>query len=392
MLLQLTKDEERILDGEKGEGLRKMMKLIVGLATISGAEKLIEIESAHISGISYQNIGDEGLSFLEWLVEEGVHVSVPTTINPAAIDLYQQGYTHDEFYKKQERIVNAYIKLGAKPTLSCTPYFLDNIPSPGSHLAWAESSAVIYANTFLNAYTNKESGLSALAAAVIGKTGYYGLHVDENRKPQIAIKVVADISSSLDFGILGYRIGELVGDKIPVIVGKSPKTIPERKQFVAGLSASGTIGMVSFSNNLISNENRIDVIEIDNKEMLNVKSRFSSLDVDIVYLGCPHLSLSEIKELAILLQKRRVKNGKSLLLYTSISAYKIANEEGLVRIIENSGARIFAGACPVFNPSMYKGVIGTDAIKTAHYLKATKSSQIAISNTILLIESVTEIR
>jgi len=394
MLLQLTKDEERILDGEKGEGLRKMMKLIVGLATISGAEKLIKIESAHISGISYQNIGDEGLSFLEWLVDEGVRVSVPTTINPAAIDLYQRDYTDvsDEFYKKQERIVNAYIKLGAKPTLSCTPYFLDNVPSPGSHLAWAESSAVIYANTFLNAYTNKESGLSALAAAVIGKTGYYGLHIDENRRPQIAIKVTTDLSSALDFGILGYRVGELVGDKIPVIIGSSPKTIPERKQFVAGLSASGTVGMVRFSNNLTPSKDRIDIIEIDGKEILNVRSRFSSLDVDIVYLGCPHLSLAEVRELAMLLQKRRVKNGKSLLLYTSISAYKIANEEGLVRIIESSGARIFAGACPVFNPSKYKGVIGTDAIKTAHYLKATKSSQIAVSNTMLLIESVTEMK
>lgn len=393
MLLQLTKDEEKILDGEKGEGLRKMMKLIVGLATISGAEKLIRIESAHISGISYQNIGDEGLSFLEWLVEEGVHVSVPTTINPAAIDLYQQGQdVDDEFYKKQERIVNAYIKLGAKPTLSCTPYFLDNVPSPGAHLAWAESSAVIYANTFLNAYTNKESGLSALAAAVIGKTGYYGLHIDENRKPKIAIKVVTVLSSSLDFGILGYRIGELVGDKIPVIIGSFPKTIPERKQFVAGLSASGTVGMVRFSNNLISSKDRIDVIEINDKEISDVRSRFASLDIDVVYLGCPHLSLAEVRELAMLLQKRKVKSGKSLLLYTSISAYKIANEEGLVRIIENSGARIFAGACPVFNPSKYKGIIGTDAIKTAHYLKATKSSQITISNTMLLIESVTEMK
>ncbi len=391
-LLQLTKDEEKILDGEKGEGLRKMMKLIVGLATIEGAEKLIKIESAHISGISYQNIGDEGLSFLEWLIEEGVHVSVPTTINPAAIDLYQQKMeTSEEFYRKQERIINAYIKLGAKPTLSCTPYFLDNVPSPGSHLAWAESSAVIYANTFLNAYTNKESGLSALAAAVIGKTGYYGLHIDKNREPRIIIKVTAELTSSLDFGILGYRVGELVGDKIPVIVGAIPRTISERKQFVAGLSASGTIGMVKFSDDFNLSERKIDNIEIDKKEILNVRSRFSSLNADVIYLGCPHLSFEEIRELAMLLRKRKVKMGKSLLLYTSISAYKMANEEGLIRIIENSGAKIFAGACPVFNPIMPIGTVGTDAIKTAHYLKATKMPEIVISDNLLLIESITEV-
>jgi predicted aconitase len=389
MLLHLTKEEESILNGEKGEGLRKMMKLVVGLATVSGAEKLIKIESAHVSGISYENIGDEGLSFLEWLVKENVHVSVPTTINPGAIDLQQWKITgiSKDYYEKQKRIVDAYIKLGAKPTLSCTPYFLDNVPSPGSHLAWAESSAVIYANTFLNVYTNKESGLSALAAAIIGKTGYYGLHLDENREPQVVVKVKVDLSSSLDFGILGYRIGELVGDRIPAIIGTIPRSISDQKQFAAGLSASGTVGMVSFSNRVIAAE---DKIEIDEKELRNVRTRFMSLDIDTVYLGCPHLSLSELRELAELLNKRRVRKGKSLVLYTSISAYKIAYEEGLIRVIEKSGANVFAGACPVFNPKRSDGVIGTDAIKTAHYLSASKGSRIYITENMSLIEAVTE--
>ncbi len=389
MPLHLTKEEESILNGEKGEGLRKMMKLVVGLATVAGAEKLIKIESAHVSGISYENIGDEGLSFLEWLVKENVHVSVPTTINPGAIDLQQWKIAgvNEDYYEKQKRIVDAYIKLGAKPTLSCTPYFLDNVPSPGSHLAWAESSAVIYANTFLNAYTNKESGLSALAAAVIGKTGYYGLHLDENREPKVIVKVKVDLSSSLDFGILGYRIGELVGDRIPAIIGANPKSVSDQKQFVAGLSASGTIGMVKFSDSAILVE---DKLEIDEKEMMNVRTRFMSLDVDAVYLGCPHLSLLELRELAGLLNKRRVRKGKSLLLYTSISAYKIAYEEGLIRVIEKSGAKVFAGACPVFNPQRSSDVIGTDAIKTAHYLSISKGSRVYITENISLIESVTE--
>ncbi|MEM3832051.1 MAG: aconitase X catalytic domain-containing protein [Thermoprotei archaeon] len=388
--MYLTKEEESILNGEKGEGLRKMMKLVIGLATVAGAERLIKIESAHVSGISYENIGDEGLSFLEWLMKENVHVSVPTTINPGAIDLQQWKSTgvSEDYYEKQKRIVDAYIKLGAKPTLSCTPYFLDNVPSPGSHLAWAESSAVIYANTFLNVYTNKESGLSALAAAVIGKTGYYGLHLDENRKPKVIVKVKVDLSSSLDFGILGYRIGELVGDSIPAIIGAMPKSISDQKQFSAGLSASGTIGMVKFLDNTVEAE---DKIEIDEKEMMNVRARFTSLDIDAVYLGCPHLSLLELRELASLLGKRRVKQGKSLLLYTSISAYKIAYEEGFIKVIEKSGAKVFAGACPVFNPKKSNGVIGTDAIKTAHYLNVSKGARICITENMSLIESVTEV-
>ena len=143
--MYLTKEEERMLNSEN-ETISKAMEIIVKIGELFGAEKLIRIESAHISGISYQNIGDEGL---EWLESLKAKVRVKTTINPAGMDLKRwRDFVDEKFYEKQLRILNALRRIGAELTLTCTPYYIHK-PNLGEHLAWAESSAVVYANSII---------------------------------------------------------------------------------------------------------------------------------------------------------------------------------------------------------------------------------------------------
>ncbi|MEM3220405.1 MAG: aconitase X, partial [Thermoplasmata archaeon] len=160
----LTKEEEKMLNGEMGEAKRKAMEIIVKLGDFFGAENTIDVENVHISGISYKNLGDPGLDFLKKFKNE--KVKVKTTLNPIGFDLdFPDFFTNDSnFIKKQIEIINIFHSMGANNTLTCTPYYIENIWEK-EHLAWAESSAIVYANSIIGARTNRESGISALASS-----------------------------------------------------------------------------------------------------------------------------------------------------------------------------------------------------------------------------------
>ncbi|MDR1721484.1 MAG: aconitase X catalytic domain-containing protein, partial [Methanobrevibacter sp.] len=168
ILMYLTKEEEKIINGEYGETLQKSMKILVALGDIYEAEKLVDISSAQVSGVSYKTIGEAGLEYLEDLAKDKSGVAkVPSTLNPAGIDLdnwKEFGFPID-FSKKQKRIVEAYGKLGITETCSCTPYLIGNVPILGDHVSWSESSAVAYVNSVIGAKSNREGGPGALAAA-----------------------------------------------------------------------------------------------------------------------------------------------------------------------------------------------------------------------------------
>ena len=154
-------------EGEEGSAVAKSMEILVALGDIYGAEKLVSISSAQISGVSYKTIGDAGLEYLQELSVDA-HVRVPSTLNPAGVDLEiwkELGFS-EEFTLKQQAIVEAYQKMGVSTTCTCTPYLVGNVPTLGSHIAWSESSAVCYANSVLGARTNREGGPGALSAAI----------------------------------------------------------------------------------------------------------------------------------------------------------------------------------------------------------------------------------
>src|SRR2546428_5872231 len=183
--MRLTQAHRRLLvAGTNAQ--RTALRILETVARISGAQRLVRIGSAHVSGASYKLMGDAGLGFLEDFTRDAT-VAVPTTVNPLGTDLAQWRDlgVPPQFAEKQDRIARAYVAMGVQPIFSCTPYLLGIRPKFGEHLAWAESNAVCFANSGLGARSNRESGPSALPPAVVQPTPAYALHTDRGRLPPV---------------------------------------------------------------------------------------------------------------------------------------------------------------------------------------------------------------
>ena len=166
--LTLTFEEQAMLDGAEGPGVKRAMEIVVALARIYGAADLVPVVHAQIAGVSYKNLGDAGVQFLSEWAAEGARVRVPTTLNPMGMERgkWQQWGISTDFATPQLSVIDAFAKMGVTPTMSCTPYlFREHTPQRGDALAWAESSAVAFANSVIGARSNREGGPSAIAAA-----------------------------------------------------------------------------------------------------------------------------------------------------------------------------------------------------------------------------------
>lgn len=238
--MQLTAKEKEMLSGRQGNAVRKSMEILVALGEIYGAKKLIDVKSVQIAGVSYDNLGNAGLDFLAEMAKDG-KTKVLTTLNPAGMDLenWKTLGISEEFAEKQKKVIEAFAKMGVLTTCTCTPYFVGNKPSVGSHIAWSESSAVAFANSVLGAMTNREGGPSALAAGLTGKTPEYGFHLGEKRQPVVAIEVKAKLEDIVDFGALGYVIGKKIGNKVAFINGVKNANTDELKSFCASIATYG---------------------------------------------------------------------------------------------------------------------------------------------------------
>jgi len=216
--LRLTAAEEAMLAGAEGPGVRRAMEIVVALGRIYGAAHLAPIVHAHIAGVSYKNLGDAGVAFLADWAAEGARVRVPTTLNPMGMERgrWQAWGLPASFAHPQLSVLDVFVKMGVTPTLSCTPYLFPGFtPRRTNLLAWAESSAVAFANSVIAARSNREGGPSALAAAIAGRTAIYGYLLDENRRADCVVKVRCPVRSVADFGALSYLVGKAVGNGTP---------------------------------------------------------------------------------------------------------------------------------------------------------------------------------
>ena len=234
--MKLTKLQLEMLEGKHGYATQKSMEILSALGEIFEAEKMVPVTSVQIAGVSYANLGEPGLDWLAQMAKDG-RVRVLTTLNPAGMDLenWRVLGIDPEFAKNQERVIKALAKMDIITTCTCTPYLVGNLPHYGEHIAWAESSAVCFANSVIGAKTNREGGPSALAAALTGYTPEYGYHLDKNRQAHVAIKVKAPVTGTAQFGTLGKVIGEILDSKvewaIPYITGISKANTDELKAF-----------------------------------------------------------------------------------------------------------------------------------------------------------------
>lgn len=386
--MNLTKEEQEMLDEKKGNAVKKSMDILVALGEIYGAEKLVDVTSVQIAGVSYDNLGDAGLEFLDEMAKDG-SVKVLTTLNPAGMDLENREALgiSEEFAKKQKLVIDAFAKMGVITTCTCTPYLIGNAPHFNQHIAWSESSAVAFANSVLGARTNREGGPSALASALTGKTPLYGMHLDENRNAQIKVNVSELEKGTEWFGALGKTIGEKIKNKPAYITGIKEATVEELKSFSASIATYGGAAIfhmegITPSKTPVPKEE----IFITKKDLEKAMQEMDNdCEVDFVSVGCPHASIKEIEYLSKLLNGKKVT--KEFWITTARPTKKIADMVGYSKIIEEAGAKFAADTCCVVAPikNRFK-CLATDSAKGCFYGAAKNNFKIKIMSIEKLVE------
>jgi predicted aconitase len=391
--LTLSSDEQSYLAGDYGPGVRRAMEIVVALARIYGAADLVPIRHAQIAGVSYKNLGDAGVAFLNDWAAEGAHVRVPTTLNPMGMERtrWQAWGIADAFAGPQLRVIEAFTAMGVTPTMSCTPYlFPDYVPRRGDTLAWAESSAVAFANSVIGARTNREGGPSALAAAIVGRTARYGCHLDANRRATVVVEVRCPVRSVADYGALSYSVGKAVGNGVPWFADLGawlPPLPPDMtlggpagdrlKTLGAGLAAYGAVAVYHVAGYTPEACDAGEALVRPDATRLvidNLDAAYRIMDAapdlrqfDLVTVGCPHASLTELEQVANAVRGKRLAT--RLWVTTAEITRTRAADLGYVEAIEAAGGEVVADTCAVVAPMHMLNIrsMATNAGKMACY-------------------------
>ena len=382
--MKLTPEEESWLAGEGGPALRKAMEIVLALGKIYDAADTVPVRSAQIAGVSYKNLGEAGLEFLQEWARQGARVRVPALMNPAGMDLldWRRLGVPEEFAHRQLEVVVALSTMGIAPACSCTPYLVGQRPAFGENVAWSESSAVSYANSVLGARTNREGGPSALAAAITGRTARYGLHLDENRLADTLVEVHCPVESEADYGVLGYLVGKRIGQGIPCFrglqiepyEGTAPPPAAENclRALGAAMAASGAVALYHIEG--VTPEARQAVAlkqDARRRTIDSLAEGYAALnttplaDIDLVSIGCPHASTHDITEIAHRLGGRETA---TRLWVTTARATK-DRVPAAVQLIESAGGIVVADTCLVVAPIEAMNVhrLATNSAKAAFY-------------------------
>ncbi|HEX5626895.1 MAG TPA: aconitase X, partial [Actinomycetota bacterium] len=232
MPVELTESDRALLRGERGEAVALAMRIVVEMAGVSAAERLIDVASAHVDGCLYHGVA--GLEFAERMVAGGARVAVPTTLNVGALDLlHPDRYRGDPVVAANgRRQMDAYVAMGCRPTWTCAPYQLPERPAFGQHVAWAESNAVVFCNSVLGARTDRYGDFIDICAALTGRVPLAGLHRDEGRRARLVVTLEGIskrlLASDALYPVLGHLLGREAGSEVAAIVGLPADTSEDR--------------------------------------------------------------------------------------------------------------------------------------------------------------------
>jgi len=376
--MQLTQEEEKAIAGEYGKANAIAYRILVAIGEATSAEYLIPIKWAHVSGVNYNTIGDSGLEFLKEIGKDS-KVKVKTSLNPMGFDRKKLPDLSQEFIDKQFEIINIYEKMGISPTFSCIPYEILPIPTPKTQVSFAESNAAVLANSNLDLITNKESALSALASAIVGKVPFSDLRIEENRKPSIEIINETKIDNELKYGLLGYFAGKTIKKSCTGICN-IPKVMDfwDTKSLSAGIGTSGSCGMFKIKEQSKDSEKVI----YDYKEMSKTKDELNtSDDGQIITLGSPQLGMEEICKITALMEEKKFT--KPCKIFCPKTVFNKAEELGLSQVLEKAGAEFICDACtcltPLIRKENYDSII-TNSVKASYYMNTSNKISVALKD------------
>jgi hypothetical protein len=419
-MLTLTDVEKALLDGHEGRAAQKAMELLVRYAEALGAERFVETKNvAGVPGSANpflqnyfkdKNAGGYDAIFSYFDLDADELVDVPQA---AVHTCHLQGGGDPlhwetlgmkaEVYKGHEAREAFAVSKGVEILKTCTPYLAGNVPVKGEHCAWMESSAVIYCNSVIGARTNTEGRESTSAAMLTGRIPDWGLHRDEHRFGTHHVHVEVRVDSVMDWGMLGYFVGDVVQEHIPVLTGAcSGPEIVRLKHFGAAASSSGGVEMyhiVGVTPEAGSAEaafgpaRPIETFVYGEAERRRVYEGLNSnardTDVDFVMLGCPHAALEQLQEAARLLDGRRISGNSRLWIFTSRAVREAADREGYTKAITDGGGVVMTDTCSAFAQAIPPGtrVAALDSAKQAHYLPAILGIQAWFGSTRDCIEA-----
>ena len=384
----LTEEESGMLAGEKGPAVQKAMEILVALGESFGARRLLTVNNVHMAGSSVLVAEEAGTRFVEDIRRQGGTFVTRVTTNPTAVDPVQWrdiGIPESDSVL-QTRLTDAYAGMGANTCNTCIPYLVGNSPRFGEHMAWGESSAVVYANSVCGARTNREGGPSGLATALTGRTPEYGFHLQENRYGKLLVKVETPLDDMTDYGTLGYFAGRIAGQDTPVFTGIPPDpTLEQLKALSAALAASGAVSMfhaVGVTPEAPTLEaafggkapDKVLVFDLAEKQKAEAALNKEPSDhVDWILVGCPNASVQEIREVAEALEGKQVHGDVALWVTTAGAMYAMAERMGYIKTIEEAGGIVVRETCPflarsrVIAPAKGYRTLTTNSAKMAFY-------------------------
>lgn len=377
--VELARDEERALAGEDGEAMQTAYRVLLATGEAAGADRLVPVRWAHLSGVNYNTIGEAGREFLEEMAGTGARVAVRATLNPMGYDadsVARYGLP-GEFLAGQESIRRSYRAMGVEPSYSCVPYEIYR-GSGGAQVAFAESNAAIYANSLGGMRTNKESAFSALASALTGKSPASDLREEEPAAPEATVRMGIECPTEMDYGLLGFFAGRQVrGASVGISGVHNRPDMRSCKSLCGGMGTSGTCARFVLEGEEGGEEGG-ERIDFGKKEADEVRGGLDTAESgDIVVLGSPQLGPGEIADLAGMLRGRRF--AKRCLVFCPRAAQADAVRLGHAAEIARAGGEMLYDCCACLTPLICgKGggnrgglevdAVTTNSIKGAYYL------------------------
>jgi predicted aconitase len=403
----LTDEEESWLAGRAGEGRRLALELVLRLAQAAEAQRLIPVVSAHVDGCLYN--GQASLDFALRLRDCGARVAVPTTLNSSSLDLMHptlfQGDTQTR--TAAALLMDAYVTLGCRPTWTCAPYQQRlNRPGFGQQIAWAESNAVVFANSVLGARTNRYGDFTDICAAITGRVPEYGLHLAANRRATVLVRVPPVPASLAEeesfYALLGHWIGTNVGDAIPVIDGlPQPLTEDRLKALGAAAASSGSIAMFHVAGvtpeaptveEACGSSAPQRTLHPTLDDLRATRDTLTSAIVDYVAavsVGTPHFSVAEFERLVEMLRGRRISANVDFYVSTGRDVLHEARARNLAQACERSGVTLVVDTCTYITPIMRlrPGSVMTNSAKWAYYAPSNQGVDVIFGTLRECVES-----
>ncbi len=451
----LDQDETAMVEGKFGPGVQKSMEMLVKFGTAFGAEKMVRITSAHV----IPNIPIELLEQMtEGIRHPAVFTSLHPHMSAFSPESWAEMGIAADYASRNLGMLNRRKKIfqekGFFQTYTCFPAMVGNLPRKGDFISWIGSGGQVIVNSVLGARCNRDGAVISLAAAITGRAPYRGLFLDEERHAKVQVRlhdIDVDRLSQTELGAIGYFLGEQAQDRNVVIEGFSRDFNLDRlKYLMVPLSVTGAVGVCHIVGvtpeadtlaQALGDKAPGQIVDIDPDTIRHALARYQAVDLStalataipvsrpspcgepaggpaicstpadapeavaaapadvrdagMVLFGCPHLSISEVRHLARLLEQRHVKPGKRLWVGFAHQQYRLAEEMGYVQSIEQAGGT-FASACMSAIPDApipeSVDLILTQSFKAAHYIsRLTKGRvKVRIADMDACVDAITE--